>query len=493
MLTHAIPRPIKQSQGATHALILGFALLHLLFAARVPLAGHEAHYGLYGYYLDWSYVDHPPLIGWLQALALRVSGADLMLRLIPIALSVLSQYLLVGLVRRLYPQGSPWLGFVSVLLLQGVAVTHVAITMAPDSPLVPLSIMAVWLTHRLLHQDAWRYWVGLGLVLGLAGLAKYTAVLLALSVAVALVIAGQGRAFLRPRLWVSALIAAVLISPVLVWNWQHDWISFAYQFSYQVKKEGATSGWSLARALEMQGGQVLAYSPLLYLGGVLASIWAVRRRDQESALLLVFALPPLLLVSWAAGFGRSAPHWTYFGWVLMTPVAARWLLEHWTKRPVRVLAYLSAVYSGLLLLFAAAVMQPALRFPESTRHPLGLVAGWDRATERALRLLQEMAAEDSSGQEPVLLVQNWHHARWLAWYARPAAALDAGRRRSQYSFWFGEVDPGSRGILVVPNRRPGVPEVRLEGFHCTSMDELPAYLGANLLQTFHFFHCEGGR
>ena len=59
-------------RGATHALIIGFALLHLWFVAWVPLAGHEAHYALYGYYLDWSYVvDHPPLVGWLQAFVWR--------------------------------------------------------------------------------------------------------------------------------------------------------------------------------------------------------------------------------------------------------------------------------------------------------------------------------------------------------------------------------------------------------------------------------------
>jgi 4-amino-4-deoxy-L-arabinose transferase-like glycosyltransferase len=481
---------LRRPQNASHVLILGFALLHLLAAARLPLAGHEAHYALYGYYLDLSYVDHPPLVGWLQALVLKFASTDLALRVVPITLSVVSQYLLLGLVRTLYPQGSPWLGFVSVLLLQGMAVTHLAITMAPDAPLVPLSILAVWLTHQVLEDGRWRDWLGLGLVLGLAGLAKYTAVTLALSVVFALLLAGKARAFLGPRPWASALLAAVIISPVLIWNWQHDWVSFTYQFSYQIRKEGATSGWSVLRALRMQGWQVAGYSPLVYAGGILAVVWAVRRGQAGSRLLLVFALPVLLLVSWVSGFGRSGVHWTYVGWVLATPVVADWLMAFWSRRAVRGLAYASAAYSAMLLLFATLTLFPGVPFPHKFSHPLALIAGWNKATEAAERLRRDMVRRDGGVSEPVLLVQNWHHARWLAWYGRPSAVLDAGRRRSQYSVWFGEVEPGTRGILVVPSPRGGVPGVHAEGFRCRLVEEMPAVYGTIPLQVFYFFACE---
>lgn len=498
---------LRRPRNASHVLILGVALLHLLAALRLPLVGYEAHYALYGYYLDLSYVDHPPLVGWLQALVLMFASTDLALRVVPITLSVVSQYLLLGLVRTLYPRGSPWLGFVSVLLLQGMAVTHLAMTMAPDVPLLPLSILAVWMTHKVLEDSRWRDWLGLGLVLGLAGLAKYTAVTLALSVVLALLLAGKARAFLGPRPWVSALLAAIIISPVLIWNWQHDWVSFTYQFSYQIRKEGATSGWSLLRALEMQGGQVAGYSPLVYVGGIVAVVWALRRGQAGSRLLLVFALPVLLLLSWVSGFGRSAVHWTYVGWVLATPVIAEWLIASWSRRAVRGLAYVSAAYSAMLIVFAAVVLIPGVYsrllmlfatvalilgvpFPDKLSHPLTLIAGWDKATETAERLRRDMATREGGDASPVLLVQNWHHARWLAWYGRPTPVLDAGRRRSQYSVWFGEVKPGTRGILVVPSPRGGVPGVDAEGLRCKLVDEMPAVYGTIPMQVFYFFACE---
>jgi len=215
----------------------------------------------------------------------------------------------------------------------------------------------------------------------------------------------------------------------------------------------------------------------------------------------------LLFFSWASGFGRSAAHWTYVGWVLATPVIADWLFASWSRRAVRGLAYASAAYSGLLIFFAAVVLTPGIYSrllmlfatvfltpgvgsPDKVGHPLALIAGWDKATEAAERLRRDMVRRDGGVSEPVLLVQNWHHARWLAWYGRPTVVLDAGRRRSQYSVWFGEVEPGTRGVLVVPSPRGGVPGVHAEGFRCRLVEEMPAVYGTIPVQVFYFFACE---
>lgn len=55
---------------ATLLLIAASMLLRLFSARAVGLSVDEAHYALYGLHLDWSYFDHPPMVGWLQAVAL---------------------------------------------------------------------------------------------------------------------------------------------------------------------------------------------------------------------------------------------------------------------------------------------------------------------------------------------------------------------------------------------------------------------------------------
>src|SRR3990172_3495602 len=60
------------------ALILGFKLW---LAAVFPFTGDEAYFTLWGAEPDLGFYDHPPMIGWLLALLLRLSWSEWVLRL----------------------------------------------------------------------------------------------------------------------------------------------------------------------------------------------------------------------------------------------------------------------------------------------------------------------------------------------------------------------------------------------------------------------------
>jgi hypothetical protein len=68
--------------------------------------------------------------------------------------------------------------------------------------------------------------------------------------------------------------------------------------------------------------------------------------------------------------------------------------------------------------------------------------------------------------------------------------LEADNRLSQYTFWFGEVRPGMRGILVVPSRRHDVPEHPIRGFSCDLLDSDPVKHGSTLVYILNFYQCE---
>ena len=78
-------RPARQEglPAAARSLVAAGVLLHLLLAASVGLSPDEAHYALYGLHPDWSYYDHPPLVGWLQWVFVRAGGSDLAMRVVP--------------------------------------------------------------------------------------------------------------------------------------------------------------------------------------------------------------------------------------------------------------------------------------------------------------------------------------------------------------------------------------------------------------------------
>jgi 4-amino-4-deoxy-L-arabinose transferase-like glycosyltransferase len=472
---------------ATHALILGFALVHLVLASTLPLIAFETHYALYGMHLDWSYVDHPPMVGWIQALVQQFSVSDFAMRLAPIIITTCSQYLVVLLALRLFPAASPWLGFITLLLLQGAVIIHLSVAMAPEIPLLLAGLLVLWFTCDVLQHDRLRDWLGLGLVLGLAGLSKYTAITLAVSVLLALWSGGRLAALRERRAWIGLGLAGLLVSPVLIWNALNDWVSFRYQIGYQMDAEQADVPWSLADALNMQLEQLGAYSPALYIGGIAAVFWSLRRPGGSAGLLMMFALPILLLFSYMAGSGRTSAHWTLLGWVFLAPLAALWLLTQWRYRVVRGLVYVSASISVLVLLLMFILPLPFLPFADY-QHPLSRLLGWQQATARAEALREEMAAE--GGAEPVLLVYNWHYAGPLAWYGKTLTVQDTEGRPSQYQRWYGQVDAGTRGILVVFDEKDEQPQVYEAGFDCWQVDKLPVYRGSTLARMFYFYRCE---
>src|SRR5206468_6243415 len=102
---------------------------------------------------------------------------------------------------------------------------------APDTALIPFALAMIWTLVRLVESDDGRWWLAAGVFAGLAMLSKFTAaMLLPAVVAFMLVPDWRRRWLLSPYPWCAALIALLLFLPVLIWNVQHDWASFRFQF-----------------------------------------------------------------------------------------------------------------------------------------------------------------------------------------------------------------------------------------------------------------------
>ena len=283
------------------------------------LTNDEAQYALYGYYLDWSYFDHPPLSGWLNALILPLSDSDFALRIFPVLLAALTSFILYGFTRDLYPDKSAWLGFIAVVFYQSSLISQVlGLAMLPDTPLIPISLAAFWLLYRALHKHQDKLWLAVGLLFGLAGLAKYTAITLVITAIFALVLFKRYRTLLTPWPWLGMVIAALVISPVIFWNWQHDWISISYQLGHGAPQKS----WHFSNLFISQFAQLISYSPAIYIFGLIAMLQSFRHPHRSHQFILTTVLPVLVLFGWNSGYEQSLPHWTVLGWVALAPLSA---------------------------------------------------------------------------------------------------------------------------------------------------------------------------
>ncbi|QSQ24178.1 glycosyltransferase family 39 protein [Pyxidicoccus parkwayensis] len=470
------------------------ALLRLLYAGRVELAPQEAYYWQYARHLDLSYFDHPPLCAWLMGLSVRLFGeGELAIRLPAILSSAALTGVLYSLGARLY---SPAVGALTALAANATVLFGLgAVVMTPDVPLVLCWAAALRVLCELVLPDGkgpgwggWR-WYLLGLLCGLALLSKYTAALLPLQVLVTALLLPRGRAALRtPHPYLACVLALAVFSPVIVWNAQHDWASFAFQTRGRLETVDGLRPYLVGRYV---GLQAVAVGPLLYLAllataGVLVrqALWG----DARAKLLAVSSLPGLALFSVV-----SPLHWVKMNWVApiyigLLVAAAAGACALWHARWARNYA-LATVATGAVLMTGMYLMPlcPFIPFRERDN----LVSGW-----------RELAAQVQHYREaagtPAPLVVGWGYktASELAFYLpdRPETQSDPvlGGAGLAYDYWLDRVHPGTDAIIVSDARQP-LPEAaqRLRA-SCDGTRELPpveVHRGTHVVTTFKLWHC----
>ena len=476
-------------------------LAHLVLAAVTGLSPDEAHYALYGAHLDWSYYDHPPLVGWLQALPVAIGGADVLLRIVPMACWVFAAYGVLRLSDALHPdtEGGPGVAARWALaLLLASPITHLlGFALVPDTlllALTPAVMLVTWrLTGRAGRAAETLDWVWLGVLLGLAGLAKYTAVFLALGTAIVLFRA-HGLCMLRERgVWLALLIALLMITPVLWWNARHEWISFAYQLGHAAGQQD----WLPRRVALFALVQVLGFGVLPLVG----VWWSLRRRggdrkDHEPLIFCAaFAVPALLAYLYLSGRGSTLPHWAAPSWLALLPAAGaacarlagsarRWL------RGLLAWQFLSCAALGALLLTAGVGVErdaQKLTLPgrgdSGAANPFADLYGWDEAAVRA----RALAARHGVA---ALAVRNWSLASRVAWYARPLPVRVLPRHYDQFDLWFGAVKPGDSVLLVDWSRMSfPLPEGPGQFAGCQWLDSLPVRHAGRQIAHFNFLLC----
>jgi 4-amino-4-deoxy-L-arabinose transferase-like glycosyltransferase len=490
----------------TTLVLIASAVLHVLLSLTLELSADEAHYALYALHLDWSYFDHPPLVGWLQWPFLQLGGSDLALRIVPMACWLLANFLLIALSDNLFPQLADQRGLRADIVLFSLSpLLHLlGIALVPDTLLMPLTLAVMLITWRLCHENESRLlrnWIILGLLLGSTGLAKYTAFLNAVGVLLVLMHRYGPRLLLRVEPWLAILIAAAAVAPVFWWNSQHDWISFHYQLNHAA----GSSEWRANLALRFWLVIWVAFGFALPLLGIIS--WRNRRELlgswQGSApgpirFCLYFLLPGLLLWLFLSGRGSTLPHWVTPSIMAALPLAAAGASQLWqnlTRWPGWLSACLGlqgvVVIACIALLFAGGFQsedQVDRTSPNgktaSVTNPIADLYGWSAGAQRAKYLAEQEGVQ-------TLALAHWTLASRIAWYARPMTVKVLKNKPSQFHLWFGRPMAGERMIVIDWSQMSRAAPVGPNQFkQCKDIDTLPVMHLERQLSQFHYWLCE---
>ena len=320
-------------------LIAGTTLIRLAFAATTGLGVDESYMVSAGRVLSLGYFDHPPASWWLSWAAIHILGSEapVAVRLPFILLFALSQFLVWRIGCLMAGQKVGFWAAVAFNLSPVFGVTT-ATWVLPDGPLdAALLCGTLCLLHALPSSGrrAGFWWACAGLFAGLALFAKYSAVLSLGGVLVYLIISPAHRHWLgRPGPYLAAIIAIGIFSPVLVWNANHHWASFAFQGDRAI-------GRGLRPLMPVQTllGEALFVLPWFWLPMVIALIQGFGRGAiWNRRLLACMAAPPILgfaLVSMWSG-QRILYHWAAPGYLMLFPLLGeaitRRLHHQWVRR-----------------------------------------------------------------------------------------------------------------------------------------------------------------
>ncbi|WP_419760194.1 glycosyltransferase family 39 protein [Acidisoma sp.] len=307
-------------------LILITTLIRVVMGWALGLGIDETYMVAASRHLELSYYDHPPIAWWLTHAAMALSGsqASVIVRLPFILLFALSTWLMARITSRLFDSDRAGFWAAFILNLSPVYAVTGGGWVLPDGPLdcalLGFLLFSLQATGLVAGGRPWVDWLAAGACAGLAMLSKYNGVLVLAGLPVFLATTATGRLWLRrPQPWVAGLLAVILFTPVIFWNVEHHWASFAFQGD----RAGGLRFRPLA-PLGVWGGEALFVLPWIWVPLILLWLAALRRGPAEPRgwLLALLAAAPILLFALVSIWSSDhiLYHWSAPGTLMLFPL-----------------------------------------------------------------------------------------------------------------------------------------------------------------------------
>ncbi len=422
-----------------------------LYAMGAPIAADEAYYWEWSRRLDLAYYDQGPGVAWyLRAFTTIFGDTQLALKTAALAASLIALCFYYLTLRRLdlSPTGR-LLALAIVVFAPGLFGGSMLIM--HDSPLMIAWSAGLYFSVRWI-QDRSRTGALLAIFVcvALGALAKHTMLFFAAGFALWIFTDRRELGLLaRPVFWGGVALAFALVSPMFIWNAQHNWDGVSAIIHLR-SSGGVAASSGVAPYI---AGQLLAFSPIwlaLFVVLAFAQAWASRPGRADNAPLApewrflwlnAIMLPAFFFVF---SFSRQIQaNWTFpsylaMGLLLAHAVAPAATLARRTDLSARLLR--GAFYFGWIpvlalniFAFASVPITRALNL----NVPAYFVPGY-RTLGFAEAVREIEALRDRVAPGAGLAAANrYQDAAIASWYARGQPFISSVNimQRNQYNYW----------------------------------------------------------
>lgn len=323
-------------------------LCNLLQAGFTELANDEAYYHIFAQDLAWGYFDHPPVTGLLVWLGEHLCGGELGVRLFFTVLQPLYLWVLWRIIRPADADRRD-AGLFAMLAAATLMLQLYGFIAVPDGPLMFTSALFL-LTFKWFSEGRRWAWLWMGVAMAAMAYSKYHGALVVL-----FALAANWRLLLRPSLYLSGMVAVLLLIPHLLWQYEHDWASFAYHLS------GRNSVFDISYPLEFMANLLVVFNPFfvpLYI-----KAWrAVKPATGVERVLKFLPVAFILFFLLSALRGYVQPQW-----VIVSVFGLLYVLFVYARRHPRTRRYLMRM-GGVTIALMAVVRLVMIFNPTGIRY-----------------------------------------------------------------------------------------------------------------------------
>ncbi len=458
-------------------LIIAYTIaLRLVFMGLPELMMEEAYYWNYGQHLALGYLDHPPLLAWLIRASDEIFGTtEWSVRLVAFLSWLVTAFFCFRITRALYDRSAAFRALILVSILPAFFCTGFLST--PDAPLIACWSAALYFLYTALVREQASAWYGVGIALGLGMLSKYTIALLVPCIFVFLLLQKDARKWLaKPQPYLGAALALLLFSPVVIWNADHHWASFAFQGPRR-----------LAGAFNFSLAELFTFVLLLLTPTGLLSVAAFLRDgasarnskhpgafcDPKMLFFWVFTFIPFTVFFFFSFFRQVKLNWTAPVWLAVLPFMAYTMIAASRSHPNRLLSAVQRSWPGTLLctllILGAVLYHSVLGFP-GLPYPgdQPFLLGWQNLAQEIEGY--ENRVESNHNSPLVVGLDKYRLASGLAFYrtkilekdSRPGSAEGVretagrhfwGQNSLMYAFWYPKEQYSGRDMILVSDAR----------------------------------------
>jgi dolichol-phosphate mannosyltransferase len=458
-------------------------ILKLIFVGYLNLIPEEAYYWNYAQHLDIGYLDHPPMVAWLIWLSTSTFGkSEFSVRLPALVCWLVAAVFMIRLTLNLCDRSA---AYRTILLLAVLPIYFgLGFFMTPDAPLFAAWAASLYFLERALIAQERRAWWWIGVCLGIGMLSKYPIALVGAGILIFLIIDRKSRHWLfRPEPYLAAITALILFSPVLFWNMQNSWMSFAFQGADRWSGDYRFSFHVLV------GSILLLLTPMGLLGiaHVLlpertdgsARRWQTETKKRQYLWAVTFTIAPLSVFVLYSFFNSPKFNWTAPVWLAAIPLlASNMVPASVTGRGVW--AKLNRLWMptiiALVFIHSASFYYISLGLPGAgLMSPERLFGDWRELAEKVDKIRDTV--EGKNGTRPVVVGMDKNFiSSELSFYGSPdddgstGGAHLFGQRSLMWAVWFPRLSAVGKDILMIDFDRKRLMSRRLSRYFKTLSD-----------------------